>query len=291
MIAGSPAARRLPSMRALSFFLAATAAALLAQSAPDPLPSPGKQAAEVPAGPNPGSPPELEVYLGRTIAKTMHWTGAEWLLRQNREQEENAALMLKELKIQPGWTVCDLGSGNGYHALKMSETVGEKGTIVAVDIQQQMLSMLQARAEGRGIKNIKTVLGEPWDPKLQAASCDMILLVDVYHEFGHPVHMLKAMHNALKPTGVVALVEFRSEDGRVPIRLEHKMSRAQIYKEWQANGFAVEREFHGLPWQHLVFLRQAREGENPVEAKAVELPPTAPGAGAGKSAPHLEEKR
>ena len=225
------------------------------------------------------APPELTEYMGRTIAKTMHWaTGAEWLLRKNREQEENAALMLQELKVQPGWTVCDLGSGNGYHSLKMAETVGEKGTILAVDIQEQMLGMLKARAEGRGIKNIRTVLGEPWDPHLEPESCDMILLADVYHEFGNPVEMLKAMHTALKPTGLVALVEFRTEDAKVPIREEHKMSRAQIYKEWQANGFAIEREFHGLPWQHLIFLRRAKEGEKPVEPKPVDLPPNAPGA-------------
>lgn len=257
-------------MRALSF-LAATVCLLSAQAEKHPAPAPATPREK------PAAPPELTEYMGRTIARTMHWTGAEWLLRANREQEENAALMMENLKIQSGWTVCDLGSGNGYHALKMSETVGEKGTIVAVDIQPQMLEMLKARAEGRGIKNIKPVLGEPWDPHLEPASCDMILLVDVYHEFGHPEQMLKAMHKALKPSGVVALVEFRTEDERVPIKPEHKMSRAQIYKEWQASGFAVEREFHGLPWQHMVFLRQAREGEKPMEPTAAELPDSAPG--------------
>ncbi len=267
-------------MRALSLLLAATVVTLSAQSdtKPLPAPAPGSEPAPKKDEPKKEAPPELTEYMGRTIAKTMHWTGAEWLLRKNREQEENAALMMKELKIQPGWTVCDLGSGNGYHSLKMAETVGEKGTILAVDIQEQMLGMLKARAEGRGIKNIKTVLGDPWDPHLEPASCDMILLVDVYHEIGHPVQMLKAMHDALKPTGVVALVEFRTEDEKVPIKPEHKMSRAQIYKEWQANGFIIEREFHGLPWQHLIFLRQAKDGEKPVEAKAVELPANAPGA-------------
>ena len=265
---------------ALVSLLAVTVAFVAAQTNSRPAGDAGK----APAAPEKekekqtAAPPELTEYMGRTIARTMHWTGAEWLLRKNREQEENAALMLQELKVQPGWTVCDLGSGNGYHSLKMAETVGEKGTVIAVDIQEQMLGMLKARAEGRGIKNIRTVLGEPWNPHLDPESCDMILLADVYHEFGNPVEMLKAMHAALKPTGVVALVEFRTEDAKVPIREEHKMSRAQIYKEWQANGFAIEREFHGLPWQHLVFLRRAKEGEKPVEPKPVELPPTAPGA-------------
>ncbi len=251
-------------MRILLLPLVAAACCLSLRAAPpEPLPAAAK----------PEAPPELTEYMGRTIAKTMHWTGAEWLLRQNREQEENAALMLEQLRIQPGWTICDLGSGNGYHSLKMAVTTGEKGSILAVDIQNEMLEMLSARAVTRKIGNIKTILGEPWDPHLPPASCDLILLVDVYHEFGHPEQMLKAMHTALKPTGVVALVEFRSEDPKVPIKPEHKMTRAQIYKEWQPAGFAVEREFHGLPWQHLIFLRQAKPGEKPVD------PPPVPGVG------------
>ena len=203
------------------------------------------------------APPALTEYKGRTIAQTMHWTGAEWLMRANREQEENAALMLKELRIQPGWTISDLGCGNGYHALTMAGMTGEKGSILAVDIQQQMLDMLAARADGRGLKNIRTILGAYHDPKLPPASCDLILLVDVYHEFSHPEHQLKAMHAALKPDGMVALVEYRAEDSNVPIKPEHKMTKEQIRKEWLPMGFEIAREFEGLPWQHLIFFKKS----------------------------------
>lgn len=204
----------------------------------------------------PPGPPALTEYKGRTIAQTMHWTGAEWLLRENREQEENAALMLQQLGLREGWTVCDLGCGNGYHALTMAKTVGVKGKILAVDIQEQMLAMLKARAEGRGLGNIETIHGEAWDPKIPESSCDLILLVDVYHEFSHPEHLLKAMRRALKPEGRVALVEFRAEDDNVPIRPEHKMSRVQILREWLPAGFALESEYRELPWQHLMFFRR-----------------------------------
>jgi len=200
-------------------------------------------------------PPALTEYQGRRIAQTMHWTGAEWLMRQDREQEENAALMLKELNIQKGWTISDLGCGNGYHALTMAASTGETGSILAVDIQQQMLDMLKARADGRGMKNIKPILEEYHDPKLPAASCDLILLVDVYHEFSHPEQQMKAMRAALKPGGLVALVEFRAEDDKVPIKPEHKMSKEQIRKEWLPMGFEIAREFDGLPWQHLIFFK------------------------------------
>jgi hypothetical protein len=81
----------------------------------------------------------------------------------------------------------------------------------------------------------------------------MILLVDVYHEFSHPVQMLASMRAALKKDGLLVLVEFRAEDETVPIRPEHKMTKAQINKEMNANGFTLKREFDGLPWQHLMF--------------------------------------
>ena len=74
--------------------------------------------------------------------------------------------------------------------------------------------------------------------------------------------MLAAMRKALKPTGVVALVEFRMEDPNVPIKLLHKMSKAQIMKEWPANGFKLVREFERLPWQHMMFF--ARD-DSPLE--------------------------
>jgi len=202
-------------------------------------------------------PPALSEYMGRVIAPAMSYHGgASWLLRRLREDEEKPSVLLPELRLRPGMTVCDLGCGNGFHALLMAPQVLPEGTVIGVDIQQEMLDDLEKRAALAGVKNVRTVRGEVHDPKLEPDSCDLILLVDVYHEFSHPAHMLSAMHRALKPDGVVALVEFRGEDPEVPIRPEHKMTKDQIRKEWEANGFALDREFDGLPWQHLMFWKR-----------------------------------
>jgi len=99
------------------------------------------------------------------------------------------------------------------------------------------------------------VLGELWDPKLPDNSVDLVLMVDVYHEFSHPVQMLAALRKALKPDGLIALVEFRLEDPTVLIRPEHKMTKVQILKEYKANGFKLAREYDRLPWQHLMFMQ------------------------------------
>lgn len=199
------------------------------------------------------APPPLTHYKGREIARTMHFTGAPWLIRDEREREERASDMIAALGVKPGQVVCDLGCGNGFHALKLARLVGAKGRVVAVDIQREMLVLLEARAKEAGVENVKTVHSLPHDPKLDAASVDLVLLVDVYHEFSHPEQMLAAMRRALKPGGRIALVEFRAEDKRVPIKPEHKMSKEQILKEFPPNGFKLVAEYDKLPWQHLMF--------------------------------------
>ena len=84
-------------------------------------------------------------------------------------------------------------------------------------------------------------------------------MVDVYHEFSHPEQMLAAIRQSLKPTGRVALVEFRAEDPNVPIKPLHKMTKEQILKEFEPNGFRLVEEFDKLPWQHLMFFERANE--------------------------------
>lgn len=205
------------------------------------------------AAQQPDAPPALTEYQGRTIAQTMHWQGASWLIRHKRDREEATLQMREQLKLKPGMSVCDMGSGNGYHTIPMAEAVGKDGKVYAVEVQPEMIEMLHKRAAEKGITNIVSIIGEMYDPKLPPASCDMILLVDVYHEFSHPEQMLAGMKKALKPDGVIVMVEFRSEDDSVPIKAEHKMTKAQINKELTSNGFKLVREFDGLPWQHMMF--------------------------------------
>lgn len=194
-----------------------------------------------------------DVYLGRTLAKPMSHLGASWLIRPERDEEESTSESFVQLKLAPGMTVCDLGCGNGYWTLPMARAVGKDGKVLAVDIQREMLHKLRERSGRLKLPQIKPVLGEIDDPKLPAGEVDLLLMVDVYHEFSHPESMLWGIRRSLAPEGVVALLEYREEDPAVPIKPLHKMSKSQIIKEYEANGLKLVREYNDLPWQHLMF--------------------------------------
>lgn len=192
-------------------------------------------------------------YLGRTIAQTMSYHGAPWLIRANREDEEHPSEVLKHLDLKPGMVVCDLGCGNGFYTLLMAPQVAPNGKVLAVDIQPEMLHLLELRSQSEGIDNVEPVLGTIVDPHLPDGQVDLVLLVDVYHEFSHPQQMLAALRKSLSPTGLIVLLEYREEDPRVPIKPLHKMSKRQILKEYRANGFKLAKQYDGLPWQHMMF--------------------------------------
>ena len=197
--------------------------------------------------------PARTMYLGRRISDTMGHQGAPWLIRETREIEENPSVVLEQLGIQQGMVVCDMGCGNGFYTLPLAKKVGPEGKVLAVDIQPEMLHLLALRAKEAKVENVQMVQGTVVDPRLEPGSNNILLLVDVYHEFSNPEEMLGAIRKSLKKDGLIALVEFRGEDPRVPIKPLHKMTKKQILKEYEANGFKLAKEFDGLPIQHLMF--------------------------------------
>jgi ubiquinone/menaquinone biosynthesis C-methylase UbiE len=148
-------------------------------------------------------------YYGREIAHVMGHEGASWLDRPEREAEEAPSLLIKALKLRPGMNVADIGAGTGALSFPMAKQVGPKGNVFAVEIQPELLEIIRDRAKKQGVTNVKTVLGNVTDPRLSANSMDLMLLVDVYHEFDHPREMVTNMIRGLKKGGRLVFVEYR----------------------------------------------------------------------------------
>ena len=130
------------------------------------------------------------------------------------------------------------------------------GKVFAVDVEPEMIAYLNERIKQEKLSRIIPVLSAEQEVSLPENTVDMMLLVDVYHEFAYPYEMALSMRAALKPGGKLVLVEFRSEDPNVPIKSIHKMSKAQAIKELKAAGFAFDKNIDNLPWQHcMVFIK------------------------------------
>ena len=201
--------------------------------------------------------PGVHPVSGRVYAQTMGVQGASWLERNEREREEDPDLAIRLLKIQKGSTVADVGAGSGYITLKLARAVGSMGTVYANDIQPGMLDLLQKNVTKAKVANVMPILGTIDDPKLPADSIDLAIMVDVYHEFSQPQKMLQHLRDSLKANGRLVLLEYRAEDPNVPIRPEHKMTKAQVKLEVEHEGFKQSRVFDDLPWQHLLIFTKS----------------------------------
>src|SRR5579883_1214335 len=193
---------------------------------------------------------------GRRYAGVMGASGADWLVRPERESEEQPDKCLDAIGIAQGSTVADIGAGAGYMTWRMAERVGPSGKVYANDIQPKMLEILRRNMAERKLANIVPVLGSVDDPKLPRV-IDMALLVDVYHEFSEPQQMLRHIRESLRTNGRLVLVEYRGEDPKVPIRPEHKMTVQQVRAEVEPEGFRLERVSEVLPRQHVIIFRKS----------------------------------
>jgi SAM-dependent methyltransferase len=182
---------------------------------------------------------------------------ATWLERPEREQEENPDAAIDALNLKSGMVVADVGAGTGYMSLKLAKRVGPSGKVYAEDVQADMLEKLRANAAKAGVANVQTVQGTFTDPKLPKGQMDLVLLVDVYHEFSEPQKMLQGIRESLKPDGRLVLLEYRKEDPNIPINPDHKMSVAEVRTELEAEGFLLGPVIETLPRQHILILTKA----------------------------------
>ena len=208
-------------------------------------------------------------YMGREIAHVMGFLGAPWLERPEREDEEKTSLLIKSLKLEPGMVVADIGAGSGVISVLMAELVLPGGKVMAVDVQQKMLDLLEKKLKQREIENVELVKGTVKSTNLKAGTVDLAIMVDVYHEFEFPYEMMLEIAHSLKPGGRVAFVEYRMEDPDVPIKLVHKMSESQVKAEISQPEFQLKwKETVGvLPWQHIVIFEK-QDPQTPVAKPA-----------------------
>ena len=174
--------------------------------------------------------------------------------------------ILDALSLKPGLAVADIGAGSGLISRLIAQRVGSEGTVYAVDIAKNMVDYIAKTPKEQGLTNIKAVLGDPKSPKLAPASVDRICIIDAYHHFEYPAEMLAEIKKALRPDGMLVLIDFKRVEGvsRDYILKMVRAGQGTFTDEFQNAGFElVERRDDMFPENYLLKFQHRKAAAKP----------------------------
>ncbi len=185
------------------------------------------------------------------------YSDVSFLNRIGRDAEERPDSLLNLLEIPAGATVAEIGTGTGYFTWRLAEKVGPKGKVFAVDVQQKTLDLTAETLKKHRLSNVQLVLGGDHDPRLPAASLDLVFIANAYHEFADPEAIISAVNRALKPDGRLVIIEYAEGHPFGPLDKAERMTINQIRAEIEPLGFELDRQLELLPIQHgLIFTKR-----------------------------------
>ncbi|MBZ5514422.1 MAG: class I SAM-dependent methyltransferase [Acidobacteriia bacterium] len=174
-----------------------------------------------------------------------------------RDSWQQPDLVVQDLGLHEGDEIADLGAGSGYFTVRLAREVGPAGKVYAVDVDPQMLSYIEQRAQKEKLDNIQTILADPNDPKLGSESVDLIFVCDVLHHIQDRGKYYPKLFRALRFGGRLVNVDFQKRELPIGPPVEMKIDKKECIKEIKAGGFGFRREFEFLKYQYfLVFEKQ-----------------------------------
>jgi predicted methyltransferase len=183
-----------------------------------------------------------------------------------RDRREKLPEIIRALHLKPGSAVGDLGTGYGYYAARFSPIVGAAGRVFAEEIDSPLLEKARERFKADHLENVSLVLGTPADSKFPESALDAVIIADVYHEIAQPSLVLSRLRQAIKPGGLLLIVDYLKPELRDQPRKDqakqHNIAPAFVEKDLVAAGFTlVERRepycvgYDGIPTYFVVARR------------------------------------
>jgi len=171
----------------------------------------------------------------RTVAPIV---GDTFSTEDARDRLGEAEEVMELAGVKPGMSVADVGAGGGYYTVRLARIVGAKGRVLAEDIVAETRDRLSDRIQRENLDNVAVKLGTADNPMLPHASFDRIFLVHMYHEVQSPYAFLWHLRDAVKPGGLVIVV-----DSNRPVQ-RHGIPPAQLKCELAALALApVKAQF------------------------------------------------
>ncbi len=187
------------------------------------------------------------------------------LERPERDQYQQPEKVIEALNLTPGMVVIDIGAGSGYFTRRLAASVGDKGRVIAIDVEQKMLDYNKRQLDKIGLANrVRFILAEKEGPIFSGNNADIVFVCDVYHHLEDHVDYLTNTKPALKPNGRVVIIDYYNDErsGTLGFSKQHLVSKEQVIKDMEQAGFTLAKEHTFLPRQYfLEFLPTQTKGD------------------------------
>jgi ubiquinone/menaquinone biosynthesis C-methylase UbiE len=168
---------------------------------------------------------------------------------------QKPAHVVSLMDIERGARVADVGAGTGYFLPFLSVAVGPSGKVLALDVEADMIRYVKERAERESLLNVEARVVTGNDPGLEKASLDRILIVDTWHHIPERRSYAAKLADALRPNGMVFVVDFTMESEHGPPR-EHRLEPEKVVAELAGGGLEAKIIPEQLPNQYMVVGRR-----------------------------------
>ena len=176
-----------------------------------------------------------------------------------RDETSKPVEVLGFFGVKPGMRVLDLLSGGGYYSEILAYAVGSEGRVVAHtnDIYEKHHGdEISERYRDNRLPNVERLISNAPELKLGSETFDVILIVLVYHDVyyvseSNPKHpeidrdrFFAQIHRALKPGGVLAIVDHSAKPGTGKSAAQelHRIDESFAKTDIESAGFVFDRE-------------------------------------------------
>lgn len=168
----------------------------------------------------------------------------------------NPKEILKQLKLKEDMTAADFGSGSGGWVIPLAKKL-EDGKVYAIDILEEPISALRARANLEKLSNIEIIQADveiKEGSTLAESSCDLVLMTNLLFEVDDKKTVIAEGRRVLKAGGRILVVDWQKDN---PLTKEiEKVSFPEIKKIARELNLKVEKEFEaGIYHRGLVLLK------------------------------------
>jgi SAM-dependent methyltransferase len=201
----------------------------------------------------------------------------------DRELYQKPDQVMDALGIADGSNVAEVGAGGGWFTVRLARRVGPQGLVYAEDIQEQMIESIERRLQRESLRNVRTVLGKPDDPRLPQNALDAVLIVDSYYEFEKPVDLLSNVKEALKPNGRVAIVDYRKDGGGPGPAMDDRVDESLVIAKAEAAGLRLVSRESFLPYQFMLVFGRRESTMTDATGQQAHRPPPPNGTAATRA--------